>query len=462
MIDVKHIRENPDLHAENCRVRNYEAQSHFPSQINQHFARWQELQTNSRRLRERSKLLRKLIALPDSAKRDDFPEDIKGLSREEALDEARDLKKTLASVEQEEASLQEEIQRLAFLLPNLTSDQSPVGSQPRLLSYINGDHIKNDVPTDDQVRRSHVDIGTELGLLDFTAAASTSGWGWYYFLDEGAQLEQALVQYSLAVARRHGWRQVAPPSMVYSHMATACGFQPRDQSDEQQIYTIARGEDDAARGKPELCLAGTSEIPLASMKANSTLDSSQFPMKRVAVSRCYRAEAGARGASTKGLYRVHEFTKVELFAWTSPDHDQTEDTFDEMLDMQTEILGSLGLTCRVLEMPTADLGASATRKIDIEAFFPSRKSQQDGWGEVTSASICSDYQTRRLATRVKIGAYLGFPWTVNGTALAVPRVLAALLENGWNEEDMTVHIPECLRPWMDGKEKIGCRGADEA
>jgi seryl-tRNA synthetase len=293
-----------------------------------------------------------------------------------------------------------------------------------------------------------------LGLLDFARAATVSGWGWYYLLDQGAQLEQALIQYALAVAAKHGWGRVSPPSLVYSHVASACGFQPRDQNGEQQIYTIAQSTADADRGKPELCLAGTSEIPLAGLKAGTSLEDCDLPMKKVAVSRCYRAEAGARGTDTKGLYRVHEFNKVELFAWTSPHAAATREIFDEMLDIQTEILGSLGLYCRVLEMSSTDLGASASRKCDIEAFFPSRVQKNDGWGEVTSASICTDYQTRRLGTRLKGRDGLVFPWTVNGTALAVPRVLGAILENGWDEASASVSIPPCLRPWMDGMESI--------
>jgi seryl-tRNA synthetase len=194
------------------------------------------------------------------------------------------------------------------------------------------------------------------------------------------------------------------------------------------------------------------------MKADTTLAATELPLRRAATSRCYRAEAGARGAGTKGLYRVHEFTKVELFAWTAGNEESVTEIFDEVVDLQTELLQALGLRCRILEMPSADLGASATRKVDIEAFFPSRRAQNSGWGEVTSASICSDYQARRLGTKVRgEDGRMGWPWTVNGTALAVPRVLAALLENGWNEADMTVTIPECLRPWMDGKEKIGLK-----
>jgi seryl-tRNA synthetase len=244
--------------------------------------------------------------------------------------------------------------------------------------------------------------------------------------------------------------------MVYSHIAAACGFQPRDQNGEQQIYNIQQNASDLGR-KPELSLAGTAEIPLAGMKANTTLEEAELPLKLVGVSRCFRAEAGARGMDTKGLYRVHEFTKVEMFAWTSPSTAASTEVFDEIISIQTEILQSLGLHCRVLEMPSTDLGASATRKRDIEAFFPSRRPKDEGWGEVTSVSTCSDYQSRRLATRVDIrtlGGKIAFPYTVNGTALAVPRVLAAILENGWDETKQEVRIPEVLWPWMDGMKII--------
>lgn len=399
--------------------------------------------------------------------------DVQAMTREQLLAEARALKTQLSDIETDESKIQAEIQALALALPNLTSEASPRGDEPQVLTYIN-DHPEPTPESSDRVWRSHVHIGTELGILDFASAANASGWGWYYLLDEGAQLEQALVSYALATATRYGWSQVSPPSMVYSHIASACGFQPRDASGETQIYTVAQNESDRARGRPELCMAGTAEIPLAGMRADETMDDAELPLRRVAVSRCYRAEAGARGADTKGLYRVHEFTKVELFAWTAPDSTATDEVFEEMVDMQTEILGALGLHCRILEMPTGDLGASATRKNDIEAWFPSRarrdssaaakgktqEQEEEGWGEVTSASICTDYQTRRLNTRVRLtseGKRLAFPYTVNGTAMAVPRVLAAVLEHGWDEQEMTVTIPEVLRPWMDGREKIGLK-----
>ncbi|KAI1813333.1 hypothetical protein GGS20DRAFT_486289 [Poronia punctata] len=473
-IDIRHIRQNPELYEKNCLERNYQIQSTYPSRINALFDQWQARQKDGRSLRERSNDLRRQIANPATIQHEDeasktatnaasqplgggTQRDVRTMTRDELLEEARLLKQALSAIEEDEARLTSEMTDLALAIPNLTSDETPRGDEPRVLTYINAPHpLKSEAS--DRVWRSHVHIGSELGILDFSAAATTSGWGWYYLLDEGAELEQALISYALSsVTRLPGWRQVSPPSLVYSHIAAACGFQPRDQNGETQVYSVAQSASDAARGKPELSLAGTAEIPLAGMRADSILEASDLPSKRVAASRCYRAEAGARGADTKGLYRVHEFTKVEMFAWTAPDMDEATEVLDEMVDIQTDILASLGLHCRVLEMPTADLGASATRKIDIEAFFPSRAAHGDGWGEVTSASLCTDYQTRRLATRVRYpgaGGKLAYPWTVNGTALAIPRVLAAILENGWDENRRAVAVPECLWPWMGGKEVI--------
>ncbi|KAI1213689.1 seryl-tRNA synthetase [Annulohypoxylon truncatum] len=470
-IDIKHIRGNPSLYKKNCKERNYKAQSAYPSRIIELFAQLQASRIDSRSLRERGNALRRQIAATiqqedeeteSKSKSGETPDgttpdgDIKSMSKEQLIEKARIVKKKLSAIVADEDRYKAQATELALAIPNLTSAQTPRGDEPRVLSFIN-DHPEPEPSSSDRVWRSHVHIGSELGILDFAGAATTSGWGWYFLVDEGAQLEQALVNYALAVATKKGlgWRQVSPPSIVYSHIGAACGFQPRDQNGEQQIYAL-KGQPE----KPELCLAGTAEIPLAGMKADSVLEEADVPLKHVAVSRCYRAEAGARGADTKGLYRVHEFTKVEMFAWTRPELAATKDVFNEMLGLQKEILRGLGLHCRVLEMPTADLGASAYRKVDIEAFFPSRRDpehvggERDGWGEVTSASVCTDYQTRRLATRLRTAKKMTYPWTVNGTALAVPRVLAAVLENGWDEADMSVTIPEILRPWMGGREKI--------
>ncbi|KAF2749774.1 seryl-tRNA synthetase [Sporormia fimetaria CBS 119925] len=464
-LDIKHIRLNPGLYSQNCVDRNYGAHKDSPWKIVELHNDWLALQQSARKIRERNNLLRRQLA-EAAGRSGDAEGDIRQTADKDALmREARELKAQLGEIEEKESVLQSEMERLAQDLPNLSSTETPVGEEAEVIEYIN-DHPEPEPSQSDRVWRSHVHIGAELGLMDFAGAAQTSGWGWYYLVGEGAMLEQALVQYALSVARKRGWKAVAPPSIVYSHIAAACGFQPRDQNGEQQVYAIEQAEKD--RAKPPMVLAGTAEIPLAGMKANQTLEDSELPLKTVGVSRCYRAEAGARGVDTKGLYRVHEFTKVEMFAWTLPDQDGQEHftvpaesssqaVFDEMLSMQKEILESLGLHCRVLEMPTTDLGASATRKRDIEAYFPSRREKDSGWGEVTSTSMCTDYQTRRLHTRVRLektGRKLDFPYTLNGTALAVPRVLAAILENHWNERDYTVTIPEVLRPFMGGLDKI--------
>lgn len=415
-------------------------------------------------------------------------------ARGSLLAEAKELKEKIGKVEAEEAALEAEMRELALQLPNSTHPDTPIGDEPKVLGYIN-QHLLP-VPPESLVssphpppghERNHIQIGTELHLLDFSAASTVSGWGWYYLTNEAVLLEQALINYTLHLALQHGWKLVTPPSLVYSHIASACGFKPRDHNGEQQIYQLQQPVRHQGT-KPEMSLAGTAEIPLAGMYANKVFNEDELPVKTVGVSRCYRAEAGARGVESKGLYRVHEFTKVEMFAWALPDPAPTppsseaptdplttaaseaappktltpaEKMFREMLHLQTTLLTSLHLPSRILAMPTTDLGASAANKIDIETYMPSRHNTSTGpWGEVSSLSNCLDYQSRRLNARVRMkesGAgqkKMEFPYTLNGTGVAVPRVLLAILENGWDEKLQGVVVPEVLRHWMGGIEVI--------
>ena len=455
--NIKHIRQNVEIYAENCIHRNYQAQASSASRIASLLKESSDITRNVLAPRARLSDLSQLIAKAPAATQSEN-NDLASM-----LEEASELSKTVKRAEERKTQCESEAQELALSMPNLTHPRTPRNEQ-RLLSYINCD------PAQEQIypnSADHAIIGRALSILDFSSGSTTSGWGFYYLINEGALLEQALIQYALTVAMRRGWSAVSPPSLVYSHIADACGFQPRDQNDEQQIWQIAQLEKD--KGKPTRSLAATAEIPLAGLYAGKDIPEPELPVKLVGSSRCYRAEAGARGVDTKGLYRVHEFTKVEMFAWTDAPNPLTVDllspqwthhsttAFDEMVDIQTEILTSLGLPCRVLEMPCTDLGASAYRKIDIEALFPSRRNRGGGWGEVTSASICTDYQSRRLDTRIKdkFGKRNRFPHTANGTAMAIPRVLAAILEHGWRETECVVVVPEVLRPFMAGMEIIG-------
>lgn len=452
--DLKSIRSHPELHSRNAELRNYTRHKESPGKIAELSQRVAEINKDLVQPRRELKALEKRLGAARASKKDDEVSEIYAAitTLRKLVDEA--------SAEQGKAS--EQASTLALALPNLTSSQTPTNGEPKVLQYLNYDPAH---PPRAVAGADHSTIGQELGILDFSSASTTTGWGFYYFLDEAVQLEQALIQYATSVALRRGWKLVTPPSLVYSHIADSCGFQPRDANDEQQIWQIAQAGRDLA--KPKRSLAATAEIPLAALYADKAIQEEKLPLKLIGTSRCYRAEAGARGVDTKGLYRVHEFTKVEMFAWSNSPagEDQTEaamathstEVFDEMVSIQTEILSSLGLPCRVLEMPTSDLGASAFRKIDIEALFPSRVSRDEGWGELTSVSICTDYQSRRLNTRIqdRAGARTRFPHTVNGTAMAIPRVMACILENGWRPEEGFIAVPRVLQPFMGGGEKIG-------
>lgn len=297
------------------------------------------------------------------------------------------------------------------------------------------------IPTDME-NRDHVTISKKMGdIVDFNFASNVSGTSWYYLLDRGVQLEMALVQYALSRVRSFGgWKMVIPPAAIRPKMASSCGFKPRDQNDEQQIYPVG----------DNLCLAGTAEIPLAGLGLNIN-SLNEIPgthhnndIKRVVgISRAYRAEAGARGKDTKGLYRVHEFTKVELFSWCVPE--KSQDMLNEILALQKDIIGGLGLCSRILNMPPFELGAPAYKKFDIEAWMPGR----GDWGEVSSASNCLDYQSRRLHTKCQDGET--FAHTLNGTAMAVPRVMVAIIENYYDPLTNKILIPERLRPFMNNQ-----------
>ena len=437
-IDTRAIRSKPHLYSQNCLARKYKSLSENPFRVVDAHQRWLDHERAS------SEAKRALKATQTQL------QSVSGQRRDTLIERARQLKETLSASDGAQKDLAEEITLLAVELPNLTSRETPFSDEPSVLEF----HAPPTLHYEEK-GRDHVSIGADFELLDFGAAAVSSGWGFYFLLNEAEKLEQALVQYARRIAQSFGYRLCSPPSLIYSNIGTACGFRPRDQNGEQQVYAIQQSMGDIEKQRPSLSLAGTAEIPFAAMRANQVMDYTDLPYRVVGSSRCYRAEAGSRGRETRGLYRVHEFSKVEMFAWTLPNHENQ--VFDEMVAIQRHIISSLDLPFRRLEMPAGDLGASAYRKQDIEVFFPSRKDLNGGWGEVTSTSICTDYQTRRLNTRMKLPPNseqkFTFPSTVNGTAMAVPRVLAAILENGWDGE-IGVKIPRVLWPWMDGQEII--------
>ncbi|KAI1010334.1 hypothetical protein LB503_004953 [Fusarium chuoi] len=448
-LDIYHIRNNPDLYAETCPSRNYPSLASNPFHITKLMYYHQTLQVAVKSLRERANALEKeLLVLKEGGK-----------NIEEALKEARDIKLKILEVDEVEMDIMSKIEDLALALPNITSKETPRGPDWDYICSVNADEKVIQIKDSKGKHIHHVDIGKQLGIIDFASVANASGSGWYYLVGAGALLEQALVSYALTFTTREGWTPVAPPSVVYSQISAACGFQAQDSSGEQQVYNIAQGHKDKIEGMPEMSLTRTSGIALAGMMANKIISEEELPLRRVADSRCYRPEAGP---DTEGLYRVNEFTKVELFAWTKPDEEEMGCFFDEIIDIQTDILGALGITCRVLDMPVQNLRAREARRVAIKAFFPFRavgktpdEVHDAAWGEIASVSFCTDYQTRRLSMRM-IDAEDGtprFPWTVNGTVLSVPRVVAALLEIGWDADEEIVRLPKVLHEFM-GTDRI--------
>ncbi|KAI0347674.1 seryl-tRNA synthetase [Trametopsis cervina] len=378
--------------------------------------------------------------------------------KQAVLQEAKALKSEISMLEGKLAEVDDELFRLTLSVPNDTHPDTPIG--PESVAVTLSEHGPPPLPA--TASRDHVAVGRQLGLLDLEAAATVTGSSWYYLLQEGALLEMALTNYALSIAVRRGFTPVTTPDVVRSDIAYRCGFQPRDPDSAtpvSQMYHVSNaipGTSGAEENHLDLVLAGTAEIPLAGMFANKIFLPKQLPVKVVGLGRAFRAEAGARGADTRGLYRVHQFTKLELFVVAA--EDQSEAIMNELRSVQTEIFEGLGLTFRVLDMPTEELGASAYRKYDMEAWMPGRGK----WGEISSTSNCTDFQARRLHIRYRkdgspadgLSATTSFAHTLNGTAAAIPRLIVALLENGARFDDagalVGLDLPNVLRPYWIG------------
>ena len=284
--------------------------------------------------------------------------------------------------------------------------------------------------------KDHLELGAHLGILDFETGAKVVGSQFYYLYGDGALLELALVMFAMDLLQKEGFTPAITPDLAKSRYYLGTGYMPR--GDEAQTYTIS-GQD--------LGLIATAEVTLAGKHADEIIPEDELPVKYIGYSHCFRQEAGAYGKYSRGLYRVHQFTKAEMFIYCAPE--ESGKMHEHILEMEEKIYRKLGLPYRVLEMCTGDLGAMAAKKYDIEAWMPARGE----YGEVTSTSNCTDYQARNL--NVKFRRKDGkseYAHMLNGTAIATSRTPLAILEN-YQEADGSVVVPEALRKWM-GKEKI--------
>jgi len=333
----------------------------------------------------------------------------------------------LKDLEQELAGIEERIQGLLVSLPNLPDPTAPDGDSEEDAVEV---RVVGDPPQFDFEPRDHLDLGTELGLIDMESAAKASGSRFAYLKGDLVRLEMALVQFALAKLSPRGFLPVVPPVLVREEALFWTGFLPTDRA---QIYDIA-GDD--------LYLTGTSEVGLAALHAGDLLTEDQLPIRYAGFSTCFRREAGAAGRDTRGIFRVHQFDKVEMFAFVRPEDSPAE--HERLLEIEEEILRDLQIPYRVVNVAAGDLGAQAAKKYDCEAWLPG----QGRYRELTSCSNTTDYQARRLRTRYR-AAEGGSPravHTLNGTAVAVGRTLIAVMENH-QTADGSVAVPEALRPF---------------
>jgi seryl-tRNA synthetase len=424
MLDAQFIRENLEAVKTNCRNRNVNANVDHVVQLDDERKRLvQQIQTLQQQQNELSKII---------------PQQRDQGQRQKLVQKGRELREQVGGLETQQKQVEAHLHTALLTIPNMSHPDAPVGTTAEDNKVLRrwGEPRRFDFPAKD-----HVALAEALDLVDFEAGASVAGQKFYFLKNEAVLLELALVQYAMGQLIREGYTPIITPDVARVEVLEGIGFIPRGP--ETQIYSLEN---------TDLCLIATAEITLGGMHRNQILDELQLPIKYVGLSHCFRTEAGAPGRDQRGLYRVHQFTKVEMFAFCAPD--QSEAIHQELLRIEESIFQGLGLPYHVIDTCTGDLGGPAYRKYDLEAWMPGR-GQGGEYGEVTSTSNCTDYQARRLGIRYKVPGQKGtrFVHTLNGTAVAVSRAILAILEN-YQQADGSVLVPEVLRPWL-GKERIG-------
>jgi seryl-tRNA synthetase len=424
MLDKRFILENADLVQKNCDVRGVKADIH----------RFVGLETEAREMQQQVEELSRqanVVSKSIGAAKDDA-------EREARKEEGRQLREDKEKLQLEIDRLAAEAGAIYRSMPNMTHPEAPIGGE---------DHAREIRRGGPEVRKfsfpvlDHVALGEQHDLIDFEGGARIAGNGFYFLKNEAALLELALQQYAIQFLVGEGFVPTITPDVARGEILQGIGFIPRGP--ETQIYSIENND---------LNLVATAEITLGGLYSGEVLDAEKLPLKMCGVSHCFRTEAGAAGRASRGLYRVHQFTKIEMFAFTLPE--QSDAIHQQFCDLECKIFDGLGIPYRVIDTATGDLGGPAYRKFDLEAWMPGRGNAGE-YGEVTSTSNCTDYQARRLDIRYKTKGEKGtkLVHTLNGTAIAVSRALIAILEN-YQQADGSIIIPEVLRKWV-GKERIG-------
>ena len=428
MLDRRFVADNIDLVTANCRARGSSADVARFAELDK---LRRQLQADIDRLNQQAGQVSKSIGQAKDA-----------AEREARKAEGRKLREEVGALETRQAEIVAEADGILAAIPNLTHPDAPVGGEADAVEIRRGVTPQPRFPFKPL---DHVELGAKLRLFDFDAGAKVAGHGFYFLVGDGVLLELALTRYCVELLMGRGFTVMTTPDLARDSILEGTGFMPRGP--ETQIYSIT-GSD--------LSLVATAEITLGGAMHERIFEAEELPLRLCGISHCFRTEAGAHGRATRGLYRVHQFTKVEMFAFTLPE--QSDAMHRELLELECALFDGLGIPYRVIDTASGDLGGPAYRKFDLEAWMPGR-GEGGEWGEVTSTSNCTDYQARRLAIRSKKAGEKGtqFVHTLNGTAIAMSRAIIAILEN-YQQADGTVKVPEALVPWM-GKATIGAPSA---
>jgi seryl-tRNA synthetase len=409
VLDLKRIREDPDG-VRAALGRRDPALAHALAEVLAKDEDWRSATAAAEGLRAKQREQSEHVAAAKKA----------GQDADAELAQLKEMSAHVKELSERARVAQEHLQAVLALLPNLPDPTAAPGPEDEVIREV------GEVPTLSFPPRDHLDLAGE--MIDMDRAANLSGSRFAYLKGDLVMLELALVSWVMQKLRGHGFEPVIPPVLVRERALFGTGFLP---DTEQQIYRL---------GDNELYLLGTSEVALASLHDGEILDAERLPLSYAGFSSCFRREAGAAGKDTRGIFRVHQFEKVEMFSFVAPEESTAE--HERILGIEEEILQELGLPYRVVNIAVNDLGSSAAKKYDCEAWLPS----QGRYRELTSCSNTTDFQARRLDIRMRLEKGTRTPHTLNGTAVAVGRTIVALLENG-QQADGSVELPETLVPF---------------
>ncbi len=420
MLDIKFLKENKEKVVQNTINRNVKVDIDLILKI--HFKVTEVKQTIEKLNQRKNQISKEISGNEDKNK---------------YISEIRNIKISLPKLKEKQNYLEKQYKEEALKVPNMTSPDTPPG-------FTDKENIslrKKGIPTKFNFKaKNHLEICEKLDLLDFKAGAKVSGRKFYFLKNEAVLLEMALVKYATDIAIKHGFSLMTTPIMAKDEILSGAGFNPRGP--ENQIFSI---EDS------DMSLIGTSEITIGGYLSNTILNVDELPIKICGISDCFRKETGGYGQINKGLYRVPSFKKVELFQFVDPKN--SEIVLEKILKIEEEIFQGLGLPYQVVAICAGDLGGPAYKKYDIEAWMPFINEKGD-YGEVTSVSNCTDFQSRRWNIKfINTDGKKEYVHTLNGTAIATTRTMLAIIEN-FQQEDGSVKIPNVLHKYMNGIKQI--------